>query len=130
MQRHCAALTARNAQNMRWKKISYRELFVQARVLICKSPSRSQCVDEPVCFGGERGPALLAVAVQWARLAMWGAAGGVNEAGDAARRVAVRPDGNSRAKSCHGRGVRKRVRIAGMTVMSERFGSWRQAAPL
>ena len=29
MQRYFAALNARNAQNMRLKKISYRELFVQ-----------------------------------------------------------------------------------------------------
>ena len=71
-------MKARNAQHMRLKKISYREMFVQARVPISKSPSRAQCVDEPVCFGVERGPALLAVAVHGARLAR-GAAGGVNE---------------------------------------------------
>lgn len=55
MQRHFAPLKTRNAQNMRWKKFLYRELCVQAEVLICKSPSCAQCVDEPVCFGPEQG---------------------------------------------------------------------------
>jgi nitrogen fixation protein NifQ len=59
MQQHFTSLKARNAQNMRWKKFLYRELCVQAEILICKSPSCQQCVDEPVCFGAEQGPALV-----------------------------------------------------------------------
>ncbi|WP_372524411.1 nitrogen fixation protein NifQ [Piscinibacter sp.] len=72
MQRHFTSLKTRNAQNMRWKKFFYRELCVQAEVLICKSPSCAQCVDEPVCFGVEQGTALLPGALQWSAPAVLG----------------------------------------------------------
>lgn len=59
MQRYFTSLKTLNTGNMRWKKFFYRELCVRAEVLVCKSPSCSVCVDEPVCFGVEGGKALL-----------------------------------------------------------------------
>jgi nitrogen fixation protein NifQ len=64
MQDRFASLKALNANNMRWKKFLYRELCVRADVLICKSPSCDQCVDEPVCFGAEQGRPLLTAATR------------------------------------------------------------------
>lgn len=69
MQRHFTSLKALNAGNMRWKKFFYRELCVQAEVLVCKSPSCGVCVDQAECFGVEGGRALLPDPVMMARVA-------------------------------------------------------------
>ena len=60
MAEHFAPLKARNHGDMRWKKFFYRELCAIAEVPICKSPSCAECVDQPVCFGPEEGPAIQA----------------------------------------------------------------------
>ncbi|HEV6966025.1 nitrogen fixation protein NifQ [Roseateles sp.] len=47
------ALVERNVGDMKWKKFLYRQLCVQAEILICKSPSCAVCADQPLCFGPE-----------------------------------------------------------------------------
>lgn len=53
MQTRFAALKAKNAGDMKWKKFFYRQLCEQAEVLICKSPSCANCCDYSACFGPE-----------------------------------------------------------------------------
>ena len=53
MQRRFTALSAKNVNDMKWKKFFYRQLCEQAELLICKSPSCVQCCDYSVCFGPE-----------------------------------------------------------------------------
>lgn len=53
--RNFTSLFARNVGDMKWKKFFYRELCERAEVMICKSPSCSECVDFSVCFGLEEG---------------------------------------------------------------------------
>ena len=45
------ALARRNTGDMKWKKFFYRELCLRAGLLLCKSPSCSECIDHPTCFG-------------------------------------------------------------------------------
>jgi nitrogen fixation protein NifQ len=47
------ALSARNVDNMKWKKFFYRQLCLKEEILICKSPSCSDCADYGRCFGQE-----------------------------------------------------------------------------
>ncbi|MBK1666068.1 hydrogenase [Rhodospirillum rubrum] len=59
--RHFPGLAARNVQNMKWKKFFYRELCRREGVVVCKAPHCAACDDHAHCFGGEDGPALLAL---------------------------------------------------------------------
>lgn len=52
-----APLAALNTGDMKWKKFFYRQLCQRAGVPICKSPHCADCVDHPICFGAEEGPA-------------------------------------------------------------------------
>jgi nitrogen fixation protein NifQ len=47
------ALKALNVGDMKWKKFFYRQLCLKEDILICKSPSCSDCTDHAVCFGPE-----------------------------------------------------------------------------
>ncbi|WP_422846120.1 nitrogen fixation protein NifQ [Acidovorax sp. M2(2025)] len=47
------ALSALNANNMKWKKFFYRQLCLQEDILICRSPSCADCGDHENCFGPE-----------------------------------------------------------------------------
>lgn len=47
-------LTARNVQDMRWKKFFYKQLCEQEGGYICRSPSCEHCPTYHDCFGEER----------------------------------------------------------------------------
>lgn len=49
------SLAARNDRDMKWKKFLYKQLCEREQLFICKAPSCSVCVDQPVCFGPEDG---------------------------------------------------------------------------
>lgn len=53
IQRWFPALSARNVDNMKWKKFFYRQLCLREDILICKSPSCAVCSDQALCFGPE-----------------------------------------------------------------------------
>ena len=53
MQTHFTALKLKNAGDMKWKKFFYRQLCMEAEVLICKSPNCAVCCDHAICFGPE-----------------------------------------------------------------------------
>ena len=53
MQTRFTALKEKNSGDMKWKKFFYRQLCEQAEVLICKSPSCTNCSDYAACFGPE-----------------------------------------------------------------------------
>lgn len=46
-------LAAKNVGDMKWKKFFYRQLCINADVLICKSPNCADCTDYKICFGPE-----------------------------------------------------------------------------
>lgn len=51
------AIVARNSGDMKWKKFFYRQLCLEAEVLICKSPSCGVCSDHALCFEEADDPA-------------------------------------------------------------------------
>ena len=53
MARYFPVLAARNDRDMKWKKFLYKQLCERAELFICKAPSCSVCVDQPICFGPE-----------------------------------------------------------------------------
>ena len=46
-------LAALNSDNMKWKKFLYRQLCLKEDILICRSPSCSDCAEHSVCFDPE-----------------------------------------------------------------------------
>lgn len=46
-------ITARNTQNMRWKKFFYKQLCEQEGGYVCRSPTCEQCPTYNDCFGDE-----------------------------------------------------------------------------
>ena len=52
------AIVAKNSGDMKWKKFFYRQLCLEAEVLICKSPSCGVCSDRALCFEAADGHAL------------------------------------------------------------------------
>lgn len=60
MQRHFAGLTARNRNDMKWKKFLYRMVCGSEGFTLCTSPVCSDCDDFEDCFGDENGESRLA----------------------------------------------------------------------
>lgn len=60
--RHFRLLAERNVHDMKWKKFFYRELCRLDGLLLCKAPVCDACEDFSLCFGGESGEPLLALA--------------------------------------------------------------------
>ncbi|WP_448205804.1 nitrogen fixation protein NifQ [Azospirillum sp. sgz302134] len=60
--RHFPDLVKRNSADMKWKKFFYRQLCEREGLLLCKSPNCEVCDDFAVCFGGEDGDPLSALA--------------------------------------------------------------------
>lgn len=56
MRRWFPSLVALNSGPMRWKKFLYRQLCLKADILICKSPTCSECSDHVTCYGPELNP--------------------------------------------------------------------------
>jgi len=46
-------LTAKNTDDMKWKKFFYKQLCEREDIFICKSPTCGQCIDYQQCFGTE-----------------------------------------------------------------------------
>jgi nitrogen fixation protein NifQ len=57
MAQYFPVLSARNIDDMKWKKFFYRQLCERAEIPICKSPSCAICTDYDVCFAAEEGDA-------------------------------------------------------------------------
>ncbi len=57
MAQYFPVLSARNIDDMKWKKFFYRQLCERAEIPICKSPSCAICTDYDVCFAAEDGDA-------------------------------------------------------------------------
>jgi nitrogen fixation protein NifQ len=51
--RHFPALTARNTNDMKWKKFFYRQLCERDGYVACNRPSCAACCDYDKCFGPE-----------------------------------------------------------------------------
>ena len=62
LHRHFRPLAERNVNDMKWKKFFYRELCRLDGLLLCKAPTCDACDDFGLCFGGEPGEPLLALA--------------------------------------------------------------------
>ena len=62
MQRHFARLSARNNQDMKWKKFLYRMVCGSEGFTLCTAPVCSECPDFADCFGAEDGESRLAIA--------------------------------------------------------------------
>jgi nitrogen fixation protein NifQ len=60
MGRHFEWLSARNAQDMKWKKFLYRAICRDGSFPVCTAPSCSECSDFEACFGDESGESLMA----------------------------------------------------------------------
>ncbi|MBD8893334.1 nitrogen fixation protein NifQ [Roseibium litorale] len=60
MERHFSRLSARNSEDMKWKKFLYRMVCGSAGFSLCTSPVCSDCDDFDNCFGDESGEARLA----------------------------------------------------------------------
>lgn len=60
MQRHFSRLSARNQQDMKWKKFLYRMVCGSEGFTLCTTPVCSDCDDFANCFGDETGEARLA----------------------------------------------------------------------
>ncbi|MGY3146664.1 nitrogen fixation protein NifQ [Bradyrhizobium sp. USDA 3397] len=60
LNRHFAALAARNINNMRWKRFFYRTLCENDGFVMCTTPVCTQCNEFNVCFGAEDGESRMA----------------------------------------------------------------------
>ncbi len=60
MERHFTRLSARNHEDMKWKKFLYRMVCGSEGFTLCTTPVCSDCNDFEVCFGDESGPSRLA----------------------------------------------------------------------
>jgi nitrogen fixation protein NifQ len=59
MMRHFEPLSARNKQDMKWKKFLYRLICRDEGFALCTAPSCEECDDVERCFGDEKGESLL-----------------------------------------------------------------------
>jgi len=60
MERHFSRLSARNREDMKWKKFLYRMVCGSAGFTLCAAPVCSDCDDFDSCFGEETGESRLA----------------------------------------------------------------------
>ena len=60
MERHFSRLSARNSEDMKWKKFLYRMVCGSAGFTLCTAPVCSDCDDFDNCFGEESGESRLA----------------------------------------------------------------------
>ncbi|POF33844.1 nitrogen fixation protein NifQ [Roseibium marinum] len=60
MDRHFSRLSARNREDMKWKKFLYRMVCGSAGFTLCTAPVCTDCDDFDTCFGDETGEARLA----------------------------------------------------------------------
>lgn len=60
MERHFTRLSARNREDMKWKKFLYRMVCGSEGFTLCTTPVCSDCNDFEMCFGDESGESRLA----------------------------------------------------------------------
>jgi len=56
LREHFGPLSARNVENMRWKKFFYMQLCERAEIRACRAPSCGVCKMQDECFGSEETP--------------------------------------------------------------------------